>query len=83
MLAVVLPRLFVKVTDPGMTAFTSPWMVNGCVKLNWLPNAVEAESWNHWANIDCTGTVTSLDCSVLPAAAVKWKTAWVTSRAVE
>jgi hypothetical protein len=30
---------------------SSPWMVNGCVKVNWLPKAVEAESWSHWENI--------------------------------
>ena len=39
MSTVTEPNRFVNVTRCGITAFTSPEIVNGCVKTNWLPKS--------------------------------------------
>jgi len=59
---------------------TLPVTVNGMMKLNWLPNGVDAELPYQALNSEVAGMVTVVVCSVEPAAGVKVNVAWVTAR---
>src|SRR5215469_11207076 len=85
MVPVVDPMRFVSVTDAGMTAFTSPCTVKGCVSTKMLPYGLLVGSENQLPNRVLTSTVMdeAVDCRLWPEAALKLNTAWVISRAVE
>lgn len=70
-----LPVGFISVTVTETMDCTLPVTVNGIVKLNWLPNAADAELRYQVLKSDVAGTVTEVVCSVEPAAAVKVNTA--------
>ena len=70
----------VSVTVTDAIPCTLPVTVNGMVKLNWLPNGVDAELAYHALNSEVAGRVTDVVCSVEPEADVKVNNAWVTAR---
>src|SRR6188474_91629 len=46
------------------------WIVNGWVKVNWLPKGAAAALPKYCANIASTGTVSCVVCTVEPGAAL-------------
>ena len=78
-----MPTLLVSVAVRPVTVVAPPWIVNGKVSVNWLPNWLEAAEPYQAVKAVVSGTVTEFDCSVAPEAAVNWNVACVISRGVE
>ena len=66
-----VPCPFVNVTETDVSVPTLPCKVNGCVRVNWPPKAVDCGLWNHVVAALDSGTVAL--SGVPPPPTLNWK----------